>query len=83
MVVAAGLGVTGYALSIAWAAPFGLSFLIAALALPHFIRAHDWPKGPLTAERIGAAFWGYAIPRGFAGVFIATVTWFSTCSASS
>ena len=77
-VVFAGLGIG--AASLAWALPLAIGFVVALAMTWRLIRAAERaapgsveparPRGALAGE-----FWRFAGPRGFAGIFQATVVW--------
>ncbi len=83
-VLVAGLGVG--AVVLAWAAPIGVTAILAGLwALLLIHRAERaQPGGPRTPLRdIAGAFWRFTIPRGLAGFFQVAIAWVDTLIISA
>ena len=77
VVLAAGLGTT--AIGLAWTVPMLLGFAAAALVVTAQIlqverRSREPPPREATRE-IGAEFWRFSAPRGFAGALQVAVIW--------
>jgi O-antigen/teichoic acid export membrane protein len=78
-------GLSGAALSLAWALPFALGLMAALIWMGHLLRAHSGEADPGSAERAAGRgravfieFWMFAGPRGLASMFAVIILWLDT-----
>ena len=76
-VVAAGLG--GMAVTLAWASPLALGFLVGLTVLAAQVRRGESESPPAAGRQrtrsLAVEFWRFAAPRGLAAVFEITLLW--------
>jgi O-antigen/teichoic acid export membrane protein len=75
------LGLGTVALVVAWALPYGIGCLFAALWLARLLRetpADARTGDALVGRALFAEFWRFAAPRGLAGAFAVAVVWLDT-----